>query len=134
LTLSARHAHSPSLDRLFIGSAQALRPHFHARWFTVAVLPTLVVGGALAFAMVFGVIWVARPAEREFGWLAVTLALGALKGTALIPDFGIAPDGRPIWNLLVLWEVAAALMFCRAVANVPATRRDVWWGALPLVL
>lgn len=134
LTVSALPTRSPSLDRLFVGDEQTLRSHFHARWFTVAVLPTLVVGGAIAFAIVFLVIWVARPREREFGWLSATLVLGALQGSTLIPDFGLGPPDVPLWNLFVFWEVLAALMFCRAVAGLPASRRDFWWALPPLVL
>lgn len=133
LTLSALPARSASLDRLFIGDAQALRTHFHARWFMVAVLPTLALGGAIAFAVVFGVIWVALR-EREFGWLSATLGLGVLQGSTLIPDFGIGPSDRPIWSMFGFWEVAAALMFCRAVAGLPASRRDLWWALPPALL
>lgn len=130
--LPRRHA---SLDRIFIGPTASLLPHFHARWFTSAVLPTLAVGGALALAIVFAVLWTARPREHEFGWLSVALLLGALRGSVLIPDFGFNLPDRPLWNIFVAWEVTATLMFCRAVARTPK-RRHAWlgWIAPPLAL
>jgi len=129
--LPSRHA---SLDRIFIGPAASLLPHFHARWFTAAVLPTLAIGGALALAIVFAVLWTARPREHEFGWLSAALLLGTLRGSVLIPDFGFDLPDRPLWNIFVAWEVTAALMFCRAVAQAPKRRHAWLWTAPPLVL
>ncbi|WP_160142221.1 sensor histidine kinase [Pigmentiphaga humi] len=134
IQLWARPGRRASLDRIFIGNEAALRPYFHARWFASAVLPTLVVGAGLALALVFAVLWTARPREREFGWLSAALLLGALRGSVLIPDFGLNLSDRPLWNIFVAWETTAILMFCRAVARAPRRRGEWLWAVPPLAL
>lgn len=133
LSVSASRGRHVRLDRIYVGEASVLRSYFHARWFITAVLPTLVVGGQIAFGIIFFVLWAARPRDREFGWLAVALVLGVLRGSVLIPDFGLDLSDRPLWNIAVLWEVAAVLMFCRAVSGC---REGPWsWAwALPALL
>jgi len=134
LTVSASRGRHVRLDRIYFGDVTQLRPYFHARWFITAVLPTLVVGGQLAFGIIFFVLWAARPKDKEFGWLAVALMLGVLRGSVLIPDFGLDMSDRPMWNIVVLWEVAAVLMFCRAVAGLKSSRWSWAWAILPLLL
>lgn len=134
VTLSALPGRAAALDRIFVGAASELRPYYHSRWFAAAVLPTLVVGGEVALAIIFALIWAARPRKAEFGWLAVTLALGAARGSVIMPDFGVAGSGHPFWNMLVVWEIAAALMFCRALVGAPVTRRTWLFAGPPLLL
>ena len=134
LTLSASRGRHVRLDRIYFGEASALRPYFHTRWFITAILPTLVIGGQIAFGIIFFVLWAARPKDREFGWLAIALLLGVLRGSVLIPDFGLDLADRPMWNLAVLWEVTAVLMFCRAVADVKESRWSWGWALAPLLL
>lgn len=134
VSLSSRPGRAVALDRIFFGTADELRPYYHARWFVTVALPTLVVGGEIALSVIFALIWSARPRESTFGWLAVTLALGALRGSVLIPDFQGAnflgeAAGPFYWDLVVPWETLAGLMFCRAIAGVPNTR---WTGLLAL--
>ncbi|WP_407919343.1 sensor histidine kinase [Croceicoccus estronivorus] len=130
VTLSALPGSVVSLDRIFIGDKRELRPFFHARWFVSAVLPTLGVGGQMALAIVFALLWAVRRHQREYGWLAAALALAAARGSVLMPDFGLGRSDLPIWNMLVVWEVTALLMFCRAIAATPVTRRT-WLLAVP---
>lgn len=134
VTVSASRGRHVRLDRIYVGEASALRPYFHARWFITAVLPTLVVGAQIAFSIIFFVLWAARPRDREFGWLAVALVLGVLRGSVLIPDFGLDLSGRPMWNIAVFWEVAAVLMFCRAVSGRRESRWSWCWAVWPLLL
>lgn len=134
VTVSASRGRFVRLDRIYFGKASSLLPHFHARWFMTAVLPTLVIGGQIAFGIIFFVLWAARPQDREFGWLAITLMLGVLRGSLLIPDFGMGMNIKPMWNLVVLWEVAACMMFCRAVAQVKESLWSWVWALPPLVL
>ncbi len=117
IVLSALPGHKGTLDRIFIGPQDELKPYYHARWFAAAVLPTVAVGGEIALAIVLALIWIARRHETEFGWLAATLALAAIRGSVMIPDFGLAGPQAPFWNLLVVWEAAAGLMFCTALAR-----------------
>lgn len=130
VAVTALPGRTAMLDRIFIGSASTLRAHYHARWFVAAVLPTLVVGGEIALAIVFVLIWGARPRETAYGWLALTLALGAARGSVLIPDFGVRLPDRSVWSMTVPWEMAAAVMFCRALAEAPRSRW-IWLTALP---
>lgn len=134
MTLSALPGRTVSLDRVFVGETYELRPYFHARWFASAVLPTLVVGGQMALAIVFALIWAARRRQTEFGWLAATLALAAGRGTVLMPDFWFFRSDLPVWNMLVIWEVTTALMFCRAVARAPGSRWIWLFGVPPATL
>lgn len=127
--VSALPGHALALDRIFIGDPEELRAYYHAKWLLSAIIPTLVVGSQIALTFVFGLIWMARPRESEFGWLAVTLALAALRGTSIIPDFGIADIDRPFWNALVVWEALAGFMFCRALTHAPNGR---WTSLLVL--
>lgn len=117
ITLAARQNRAVSLDRIYIGPRETLRPFYQGRWVTSALLPTLVVGGQLALALVFALIWAARRSESVYGWLAVMLALGAIHGSVLIPDFGIGDSDFPIWNLMSLWEATAAVLFMLAVTG-----------------
>ncbi len=129
LSLSARPGRAAALDRIFFGAADELRPYYHARWFVTVALPTLVVGGEIALSIIFALIWSVRPRESAFGWLAVTLALGALRGSVLIPDFRGETPGPFYWDLVVPWETLAGLMFCRAITGMRNTR---WTGLLAL--
>lgn len=123
--------HMPiAVGRIFLGSRALLEPDFRLRWFAVAVLPTLQVGGEFAMGLTFLLIWTVRRRDAVYGWLAVLLLLGASRGSAIIPDFGAVQAGLPVWNLLVIWEFAALLMFMRATAGLPSLRRD-WIFAVP---
>lgn len=130
VTVSALPGKSLALDRIYVGDSDELRSYHHSRWLLSAVIPTIVVGSEIALAIVFGLIWAARPREREFGWLAAMLVLAATRGSAIIPDFGLATPERPFWNLLVVWEALAALMFCRALTRMQAGSR-AWLLVLP---
>lgn len=130
ITISASPHMSIAVGRIFLGSRAQLEPDFRLRWFAVAVLPTLQVGGEIAMGLTFLLIWSVRRRDAVYGWLAVLLLLGASRGSAIIPDFGIGAGGIPLWNLLVVWEFAALLMFMRATAGLPSRRRD-WIFAIP---
>src|SRR3546814_16845701 len=133
ITLSALPGHSVALDRVFIGPEDELRPYYHARWFAAAVLPTVVVGGEIALAVVLALIWVARRREAEFGWLAATLAIAAVRGSVMIPDFGFAVIDLPFWTLLAVWEAAGGRLFWAALARAPSPTLRLF-AAAPLVL
>ncbi len=130
IQLSSRPGRPASLARIFVGPRATLRPYYQARWFTSAGLPTLVAGGEGSMAIVFALIWATRRSETTYGWLAALLVLAAVHGTVLVPDFGWGGSDYPFWNLLVLWEVTALLMFIRAVAGAPMRRRT-WLLAVP---
>ncbi|WP_083770899.1 sensor histidine kinase [Phenylobacterium zucineum] len=130
IMVSARPGRPIALDRIFIGPRDKLRPFYHARWFAAAVAPTVAVGAEIALACMFGLIWVARPRETEFGWLAAAMMLAALRGSVLIPDFGLGALERPFWNVLVGWEAAATLMFCRVLSGQRPGRWS-WLLAVP---
>lgn len=130
VTVAALPGRGLALDRIFIAPAAKLRPFYHARWFAAAVMPTLAIGAAAALASMFGLIWVARPRDAEFGWIALALGMTALRGSVLVPDFGVGMLERPYWNVLAMWEAAAALMFCRVLTGRPR-RRWEWLLALP---
>lgn len=130
VTVTTLPGRALALNRVFIGDRARLKPFYHARWFAAAVIPTVAVGAELALACMFGLIWVARPRETEFGWIAATLGLAALRGSVLMPDFGISALERPYWNVLVMWEAATCLMFCRALTRRPTTWRT-WLLAAP---
>lgn len=130
ITVSALPGHTLALDRIFLGDPGELRSYYQSKWLLSAVIPTVVVGGEIALAVVFGLIWMARRHESEFGWLALTLVLAAARGTAIIPDFGLSVLERPFWNMLVVWETLTGLMFCRALTRMPSCRWT-WLLAMP---
>jgi len=66
----SRPARTAALDRIFFGGEYELRPYYHARWFVAVALPTLAVGCKVALAVMFALIWSARPKESAFGWLS----------------------------------------------------------------
>src|SRR3546814_20660872 len=51
----------------------------------------------------------------------------------MFPDFGFAGIALPFWNLLAVWEAAAGLMFCAALARAPSPTLRLF-AAAPLVL
>ncbi len=130
ITVSARPARTASLGLVYVGPKRELLNKYRARWFAAAVYPTLIMGGETALAVVFGLIWVVRRRETEFGWLALFLVLGAAHGSVLVPVTGIGDPDHPLSNLLILWETGSLLMFLRAIAGVPNTRRT-WLLAVP---
>ena len=134
VTLIAPPGRPIAISPLIFGPRAALDLRYQVRWFTSSVLPTLVVGGATALAMVFGLIWAMRRHQAEFGWLSLFLLLGALVGSVLIPDFGLGRGPYSIWGMLALWEAAAGLMFMRAVAGLPTKGVHLWFAAPPAVL
>lgn len=103
---------------IYFGPAEALRSYYQTRWFAAAVLPTIVVGGDAAMAIVFLLIWAERRHEAEYGWMALLLIIGFARGSALIPDFGLGASDKPFWNWLVLWEATSLLMVMRSVAGI----------------
>lgn len=130
VTVTTLPGRAVALDRIFIGEKSRLEPAYHARWLTAAVIPTVAIGAEIALACMFGLIWVARPREAEFGWIAAALGLAALRGSVLMPDFGLDFLERPYWNVLVIWEAAAVLMFCRALTGA-SSRPWTWLLAIP---
>jgi signal transduction histidine kinase len=103
---------------IYFGPREALRSYYQTRWFAAAVLPTIVVGGDAAMAIVFLLIWAERRHEAEYGWMALLLIIGFARGSALIPDFGLGTSDKPFWNWLVLWEATSLLMVMRSVAGI----------------
>lgn len=134
ITLSAPPGRPIAMSPVLFGPRTALHLKYQVRWFTSGVLPTLVVGGATALAMVFGLIWAVRRHEAEYGWLSLFLLLGAAVGSVLIPDFGLGAGPYSIWNMLGLWEATAGLMFMRAVAGLSTKRVHLWFAVPPAVL
>lgn len=122
------------LGTIYLGPRQTLRAYYQTRWFAAAVMPTIVVGGNAALAIVFLLIWAERRHEGEYGWLALLLLLGAAHGSVLIPDFGVGSSDKPFWNWLVLWETSALLMFMRAIAGLGFGRRGWLLLVPPLAL
>jgi two-component system sensor histidine kinase UhpB len=119
-----------NLGTIYLGPRETLRAFYQTRWFASAVLPTIVVGGNAALAIVFLLIWAQRRHESEYGWLALLLLIGAAHGSVLIPDFGIGSTEKSFWNWLVIWESAALLMFIRSIAGIKDGRRT-WLFFLP---
>ncbi len=119
-----------NLGTIYLGPRETLRAFYQTRWFASAVLPTIVVGGNAALAVVFLLIWAQRRHENEYGWLALLLFIGAAHGSVLIPDFGVGSTEKPFWNWLVIWETAALLMFMRSIAGIQDGRRT-WLFFLP---
>lgn len=134
LKLTARSKLPVRVGKIYFGPRVDLWPYYEARWFAAAVLPTIVVGGNAALAIVFLLIWAERRHEGEYGWLALLLLIGALHGSVLIPDFGLGGTEKPFWNWLVLWEAAAMLLYMRAIAGVRDGRRAWIFFAPPLAV
>jgi signal transduction histidine kinase len=84
--------------------------------------------------MVFGLIWMVRRHEAEYGWLSIFLLLGTFTGSVLIPDFGLGGGPYSIWTMFGFWEAAAGLMFMRAVAGLSTKRVHLWFAVPPAVL
>lgn len=118
------------LDSLYLGTEAKLRPIYNGRWFMTAVLPTMVAGAALAFAMLFGAIWWTRRDEAAYGWLALLLLLTGLHGSTIIPDFLPHTGNRSNWTLTVVWEGTANLLFVRRLLGCPK-RNWEWLVFLP---
>ncbi len=129
--ISALDMRIPALDRIYLGDRGALRSDYQVRWFANAVLPTMIVGADLALAMLFGLIWAMRRRDTEYGWLALVLLFGGVRGSVIIPDFGIGAGSTNFWNLLILWETTAALMFMRAIAGEPYRRWNLLFVVVP---
>lgn len=133
ITVSAQPGRITTLDRILVGDAKTLLPYYQSKWLLTAIMPTVVVGSEIALAVIFGLIWMARPRERELGWLAVMLMLAALRGTAIIPDFGLSSTGRSLWNGLVVWEAFAGFMFSGALIRTSFGRGNLLLAAPALV-
>lgn len=133
ITVSAPPGRTLALDRIFIGDTLKLHQHYSSKWLLYAIIPTVVVGSEIALALVFVLIWFARPRQSELGWLALMLALGAIRGTAIIPDFGLSSAERSFWNGLVVWEAFAAFMFCSALTHTSVGKWSIML-AVPALL
>lgn len=136
IMLTARPGRPVSLSQFYLGPRDSLRWAYQQQWFIAAVLPTVAAGCALAFAIVFGAIWLNRRSESAYGWMGLVLFLGALRGSVLIPDFGmltLLPNDLSLWNMLAHWESFAAILFARSISG---TRGPIppWALAIPPAL
>lgn len=129
ITASAQPGRMLTLDKIIVGDSEKVLAYYQSIWLLTAIIPTIVVGSEIALAIIFGLIWLARPHEREFGWLAVMMTLAALRGSVIIPDFGLSSTDRSVWNGLVVWEAFAGLMFSAALTRTPIGR---WSLLLPI--
>lgn len=132
IAVSGLAGRDPRLGRLYIGPEQEVFEQFHRLWFVAVILPTLMLGGQTALALMFFIIWSRRRQETALGWLALVLLLDALRGSPLIPALGIESSTVSYWSLLVPFSSAAYLMFARAVVNLPSTSWTwlAWVGPL----
>lgn len=120
----------PSLGKLYVGPENTVIARFYRLWFVAEVLPTLIVGGQAAMALIFFTIWNRRRQETAFGWFALVLMFDTLRGSPMIPAFGTESSSVSYWSLLVPFSSAAYLMFARALIHQPNTRREwlAWVG------
>lgn len=117
VTVSAPAGRMLVFEGIFAGDYTELKQHYASRWLLSAILPTIIVGSEISLAIVFSLIWIARPNQIEFAWLAIMFALAATRGTPIIPDFGLTSALRSVWDGLVVWESFAGLMFCIALTG-----------------
>lgn len=134
LRVAALPQRPATLGRVYAGAADDLMLFYQVRWFASAVLPTVLVGSELALAVVFALIWSGQRRESAYGWLSATLALGALHGSVLIPDFGFDMSDRSLWSMTAIWEATTALMFCRSLARGNDNRRFLLFAIPPVLL
>lgn len=113
----------PSLGKLYVGHESAVIEQFRKLWFVTEVLPTLILGGQAALALMFFTIWNRRRQETAFGWFALVLLLDTLRGSPIVPGLGIGSSSVSYWSLLVPFSSAAYLMFACALVARPNTWR-----------
>lgn len=113
----------PSLGKLYVGHESAVIEQFRKLWFVTEVLPTLILGGQAALALMFFTIWNRRRQETAFGWFALVLLLDTLRGSPIVPALGIGSSSVSYWSLLVPFSSAAYLMFAGALVARPNTWR-----------
>lgn len=118
----------PSLGRTYIGPEADALAQFHRLWFIGEILPTLILGGQAALALMFFTIWNRRRQEAALGWFSLVLALDTFRGSAVIPALGAESASVSYWSLLVPFSSAAYVMFARALVGLPNTNRSliVW--------
>lgn len=112
----------PSLGKLYVGHESAVIEQFRKLWFVAEVLPTLILGGQAALALMFFTIWNRRRQETAFGWFALVLLLDTLRGSPIVPALGIGSRSVSYWSLLVPFSSAAYLMFAGALV----ARQNTW--------
>lgn len=125
ITVSATAGRAPILGKLYIGAEGAVLKQFHRLWFITQVLPTLVLGGQAALALLLFTIWNRRRQETAFGWFALVLLLDTLRGSPVIPLLGIEASNVSYWSLLVPFSSAAYLMFAGSFVGQPRSSR-IW--------
>lgn len=135
IVVSGLAGRDPTLGRLYIGPEEAVIDQFHWLWFIAVILPTLILGGQAALALMFFTIWNRRRQENAFGWLALVMFLDALRGSPVVPALAIDSNNVSYWSLLVPFSSAAYLMFARALVNLRNTRRTwlAWAGPVLVV-
>ncbi len=77
------------LSPLYVGSADQLSSHYRLRVFVLEYLKLMVPAGQLLIALVVLMVWLYRPQDPLFGWLAVTLLL------SMVTYLGMAQDLIP---------------------------------------
>ena len=125
---------APSLGRLYIGGEAGVIRKFRQLWFVAEVLPTLILGGQAALALMCFTIWNRRRREAAFGWFALVLCFDTLRGSPIIPALGVDAPSISYWSLLVPFSSAAYLMFAMALVGAPFRGRS-WlpWSGPVLV-
>lgn len=132
ITIFGLAGRDPIIGKLYIGREKVVGDQFRRLRFVGEVLPTLILGGQAALALIFFTIWNRRRQETAFGWFGVVLLLDTLRGSAFIPAFGTESTNVSYWSLLVPFSAAAYLMFACALTKLPTTPWIwlVWLGPI----
>lgn len=136
ITVTGLGAREPILGKLYVGTEAAILKQFHRLWFVAKVLPTLILGGQAALALMFFAIWSRRRQETALGWFALVLTLEAARNSLTTPVLGTETSSLSYWNLLVPFGSAAYLMFAHSLAEMPNSRRTwlAWTGPIAVAL
>lgn len=132
IIISGLAGRDPTIGKLYIGREEVVVDQFRRLRFVGEVLPTLILGGQAALSLIFFTIWNRRRQETAFGWFGLVLLLDTLRGSALIPAFGVESANVSYWSLLVPFSAAAYLMFACALARIRTTRWIwlAWFGPI----
>ncbi|AJD47436.1 ATPase, histidine kinase-, DNA gyrase B-, and HSP90-like domain-containing protein [Isoalcanivorax pacificus W11-5] len=111
------------LSPLYVGSADQLTPYYRSRIFLLEYLRLMVPAGQLLMALVVMVLWLYRPQEPLFGWLALMLV------TSMFIYLGMMQDLVPgLFTLMpylhMIGSSASAILMITVllIAGIPPPR------------